>query len=246
MHDPMTVAFDIKSPWKRGGYRPTLVTIWHVDPEKGGSDDSCGFSFPRLTKAQRSRIRDFAWWEGHDPYFLREASKGWTGSRAEAECLYRALVLLTARALNVRMSVDEATRIAISRVHNGGVEDGAKAFCWLPGWHCNGEDSKEKRQDHLAGIMCGIARSLLADRRRWWQHPRWHVWHWRIQVRALLDFKRWAFSRCATCGGRFTYGYSPVTNSWHGAGPRWFRSEPDVHHGNCAAKGHNCAAKAAS
>lgn len=30
MHDPMTVAFDLG-----------VVTIWHVDPEKDGSDDSC-------------------------------------------------------------------------------------------------------------------------------------------------------------------------------------------------------------
>lgn len=48
MHDPMTVAFDIAFPkfWrkkKRGGWRPRLhlVTVWHVDPETDGTDDSC-------------------------------------------------------------------------------------------------------------------------------------------------------------------------------------------------------------
>lgn len=49
MHDPMTVAFEIKYPWKNGrltdlfpkGYRDPFITIWHVDPEKDGSDDSC-------------------------------------------------------------------------------------------------------------------------------------------------------------------------------------------------------------
>lgn len=34
MHDPMTVAFEIPRPWP-------LVTVWHVDPERDGTDDSC-------------------------------------------------------------------------------------------------------------------------------------------------------------------------------------------------------------
>ena len=45
MHDPETVAFDIKYPWKSRDreYRGSFVTIWHVDPEKDGTDDSCGW-----------------------------------------------------------------------------------------------------------------------------------------------------------------------------------------------------------
>lgn len=56
MHDPMIVAFEIKRPWPKrnmqsrvwkrrfwfDGYLPALVTVWHVDPEVGGDDDSCG------------------------------------------------------------------------------------------------------------------------------------------------------------------------------------------------------------
>lgn len=50
MHDPMTVAFDVKSPFREKpsamwpkGYRNTIATIWHVDPERDGTDDSCGW-----------------------------------------------------------------------------------------------------------------------------------------------------------------------------------------------------------
>ena len=39
MHDPSTVAFDIKYPWRGKpskfwpkGYRATFITIWHEDP----------------------------------------------------------------------------------------------------------------------------------------------------------------------------------------------------------------------
>lgn len=62
MHDPMTVAFEIRQPWggktypmKDGStwhYRPALITIWHVDPERDGSDDSCGWFRPPLTKKE--------------------------------------------------------------------------------------------------------------------------------------------------------------------------------------------------
>jgi hypothetical protein len=70
--------------------------------------------------------------------------------------------------------------------------------------------------------------------RPWWKHPRWHIWHWRVQVHPLQQFKRWAFSRCAVCGGRFPWGYAPVTTLWDAPGPRWFRAEPAVRHHGCA------------
>lgn len=248
MHDPQVVAFEIKAPWFRRWangekYHPTLVTIWHVDPEKDGSDDSCGWSFPKLTKAQRKRIKDWAWHEGHYPHFLREESKEWTGSIAEVESLYRGVVMLTARCIGLRMSFDEASAYTVERVHNGGVDGVSRNFCWLPGWHCNGKDHHEKRSDHFAGIMAGIARDLLRRRRPWYRHPRWHVHHWKLQIHVTQQLKRWLFSRCASCGGRFTYGYSPTSHSWYGTGPRWFRSERDVHHSECA--GRNVSKEAA-
>lgn len=48
MHDPMSVQFEIRRPWPkrvnwstRKWYFPALVTVWHVDPEADGTDDSC-------------------------------------------------------------------------------------------------------------------------------------------------------------------------------------------------------------
>src|SRR3974377_2148720 len=52
------------------GYRDTFVNIWHVDPEKDGTDDSCGWSWPKLTKKQRKILHNTAWSEGRDPHFL--------------------------------------------------------------------------------------------------------------------------------------------------------------------------------
>ena len=44
MHDPWTLAHKIKSPFKnKSGYRNSLISIWHVDPETDGTDNSCGW-----------------------------------------------------------------------------------------------------------------------------------------------------------------------------------------------------------
>lgn len=77
MHDPMTVAFEIKYPWlaytkaereARNGseffqnYRAPFITIWHVDPEVSGDDDSCDW-FNRKGKlnAKELAVAEAVW-----------------------------------------------------------------------------------------------------------------------------------------------------------------------------------------
>lgn len=48
MHDPSTLAFDV-CIW---GIR--LAEIWHIDPETDGTDDSCGWAYPHLTKDEKA------------------------------------------------------------------------------------------------------------------------------------------------------------------------------------------------
>jgi hypothetical protein len=81
--------------------------------------------------------------------------------------------------------------------------------------------------------ICQIFRIHKAHTRRWWQHPRWHIWHWQIKIVPVFKLKRWLFSRCACCGKRFTWGYSPTSTQWNWTGPRWFHSEPNLYHQEC-------------
>lgn len=231
--------------WEEG-YRDTFITIWHVDPEKDGSDDSCGYSYIKLTKEQRERLRNAAWIEGNNPHFLTCLEKTWRGAVTEAETLYRGMVLLVCRVLRIRITFDEVCKYASEACHvNRDVGKIGDVFCFLPGYHTNSkEDSKEDRQEHFFGILCGVARVILTDRRPWWKHPKWHVWHWEFQCHPLQTFKRWAFSRCCKCGKRFHWGYSPVTNNWNAKGPRWFRGETDVYHSDCNHPANPCLASA--
>lgn len=65
MHDPMTVAFDIRSPFgkknelmkdKSYRYHAPIITIWHVDPESDGTDDSCDWFGRKLPRGVRDEV----------------------------------------------------------------------------------------------------------------------------------------------------------------------------------------------
>ena len=242
MHDPKTIAFEIKYPWRSlppdklfpDGYRDTLITIWHVDPETDGTDDSCGWFYPKLTKNQMERLRAFSHEEARRPYFLRQAGREWNGSRELAEILYRTLVLNVADRIDLdAVSFDEAAKLAARHMH--GLAD---IFCFEPGYHVNSQlDTPEGREDYFLRTLVSIGRGLLREARHWWQHPRWHVWHWKVSVEPLHVFKRWLFSCCATCGRGFSWrdshGCVVSTGGWGSAGPQWFRPESNLHHMDC-------------
>lgn len=251
MHDPLTVAFEIKYPWyvykpwpkkfrhsrdrrwdfehkltekqRRGrdafwdeGYRNTFITIWHKDPECDGSDDSCGYTFPRLTNWQKERLWNGSWGEGQNPHFLATTAKEWDGTYTEAVSLYTGMLCLAVRLLNLKVSMDQIQRMAVERIHHPDCCPVVNTFCFLPGYHTNSDkDSPRDRQEHFYGILCGIARSLLYDLRPWWKHPKWHIWHWRLQIHPWQDFKRWAFHRCDKCGQGFKWK-EVVIGDWSG------------------------------
>lgn len=252
MHDPMTVAFEINWPSFTKERGRNLVTIWHVDPEKDGTDDSCGwFIRPRhanqdvLARIERRFEHDF------DSVFKSESGTvyftGMFCPNGEPHFTVPGVVL------NLFFLA------ACEHFNSNGHTDWRKARRWMQdhlfdillfaenptdSLHdsltrkfeigCGepyGDADREKRIKRLAGVIYSWI--LRADR-PWWKHPRWHWWHWRIQVHPLLSFKRWAFSRCCKCGKGFRWGESPVSGSWHGTGPLWFRSESHVYHSSCS------------
>jgi hypothetical protein len=169
MRDPLTVAWEVKGLPRKSGlggtWRPPVVTVWHRDPEKDGTDDSCD------------------WWGRYRPLSPKE-----------------------------KAIVDATWKLE-------------RVLCNRPFYPDHeGYHRFKELQDAIREWR---------KRPRWRLHPRWHFWHWRIQVVPLQDLKRWAFSRCCVCGGRFKYGESPLSHSWSGTGPRWFRGEAKVLHGRC-------------
>ena len=238
MHDPMTVAFDIKSPFRKrpskmwpNGYRNTIATIWHVDPELDGTDDSCGW-FKRarhgdqevLAKIERAFTGE---WDGE--YTGWFAPNGMPVQSVQATTLS-----MFSRACFIHFGDSWDRTEAFMRRHLLDIITFAEnrvdslSDSLLQRY---GRKDREDRIKQFAGIIYGC---ILRWEQPWYRHPRWHVWHWRIQVQAMQALKRWAFSRCASCGRGFSWGYSPCSHSWSGTGPRWFRGERDVYHHECS------------
>lgn len=244
MHDPMAVAFYIKSPLKSkpsrfwpNGYRNTIATIWHVDPEMDGSDDSCGWSFPRLGKERIEQAKKLGAQQYGSIFSKRVATaegKSYAyvcNEPTTLEAVYWAWRALK-RAAHPRRHVWQ---------YGPGDSHGLSRREQFAIWSLASSpvDNVKHTVEAIASAEdCGdffviVERCRLRIERRWYQHPKWHVWHWQIQIQALQSFKRWAFSRCATCGKRFSWGYSPSTHNWNSDGPRWFRSESGVCHSEC-------------
>lgn len=198
------------------GYRETFITIWHKDPESDGSDDSCGWSYPRLTKLQIERLHNASWTESRNPHFLNCLDKEWHGNYSDAVSLYEGMVCMVCRVLRINVSMDFIRRYSVEAVHTPDCCPRTGVFCFLPGYHTNNQnDSQEDRQKHFRGILCGIARGVLHDIRPWYKHPKWHFWHWRLQVHIWQSFKRWAFDRCCKCHKGFKWGEC-VIGDWNG------------------------------
>lgn len=250
MHDPMTLAFEIKYPWRGEpsklfpeGYRSTFITIWHVDPCIRGSDDSCGW-FKRASHGDPEVLQrivkrlEYDW----DRVFKSDSGKVYY-------CGYFMPEDDGAGMPNMGVSAIVVNLFFLAAIECFGSREKAVQFCQRHLFeillfaenptdslrdsivHKFGNDTR--RDDRIRGMASTIYGWILRATQHWWQHPRWHIHHWKIQIHPLQDFKRWAFSRCATCGKRFKFGQSCWTNSWNGTGPLWFRSERDIHHDNC-------------
>ena len=77
------------------------------------------------------------------------------------------------------------------------------------------EASEYWRREVSEGFFFMIAKILSRETARWWQHPRWHFWHWSFQVHAWQRFKRRFIERCSRCGVRYR-GRSDVFSDWGG------------------------------
>lgn len=250
----MTVAWEIKYPWKDKpsrhwpkGYRHTFITIWHVDPNIRGDDDSCGW-FKRARHGDPAVLEkivkrfEYDW----DSVFKSDSGKtyytGWFMPEDSGAGMPNMGV--SAIALNLFFVA------ALVYFGNDGNSWGpARRFCQKHLFEIlqfaeNPTDSlrdsivqkfgaDERREARIHGMAACIYGWILRKEQHWWQHPRWHIHHWKFQVHPLQSFKRWAFTRCAACGNGFRWNESGYTTSWSGGGPQWFRSEQHVYHDKC-------------
>lgn len=273
MHSPKAVAFNLRQPWPRFHskeerervrkelqegklpfrYYPSIITIWHNDPEKDGTDDSCGwFLRPRhLNKVILERIvkRYQVEWDGTYKSSGKTWNRGWFSP--DGDPVFSTTGILANMVFFVIWEQEY--------VRNGG--DGGK--CWgvaskFVNSHYGdiaifaenttdsmndsirqvfGSDgSREERIRSIAGIVYAWVARL---QRPWYRHPKWHIHHWSIQIHPLDKLKAWLFNHCCVCGKGFGWNESSVTNSWNAQKPRWFwKGKPGIYHYECHTRIH--------
>lgn len=230
MHDPNTLAFSIKSPFssresslvKGEKYYPDLVSIWHVDPEKDHTDDSCGW-FPRARHGGKEVLEkiegqfDFDW----DREFRSDDGNRYYRSyfmpiSGDPAMSVQGIVLnlFFLAAIQVFKTRHRAARFMNKNLFEilffaENPTDSLRDSI-LQSW---GKEGNRKQRIHsIASCIYGW---ILRESRPWWKHPRWHVHHWRIQIHPLQKLNRWLFKRCKVCGKRFGYNETPM-GSWSG------------------------------
>lgn len=252
MHDPSTVAFQIKSPfrgkpskfWPKG-YRGTLVTIWHEDPMdfegKCGcrrDDDSCGWFSPPYSEPARDRIRKLGSQEFFDLFRKRDQIAKGDPEKYAYVCYepsaYDA-VYWAWRAIKQSEQPRGRWKYGDGR---GFLAPGELEAIYMlasdPVDNVRVTVAGIKNAESCADFFCLIYRAYLRHHRPWYKHPRWHVWHWRFQIHPWQTLRRWLFSHCAGCGKRFLWGYSPIGFQWDPPKPKPFCSEVGVYHSECA------------
>lgn len=227
MHDPMTMAFEIylgKKKKKNGKYRNPFITIWHKDPEKDGTDDSCGW-FIRLRHANKEVyekiVKEFEseWDNTYTGESGHVYNSGWFNPQGENILSVQAIVfnmyLYTAKIVfNPNGKIDPGKawkkaykfmnkyRAEITYFAENNRDSMRDVIVRKFERGCNVEYTPEKRKamiEHCANI---IYTDVLRKTRKWYQHPRWHIKHWKIQFHPFQRIKRKYWDKCSVCGKR--------------------------------------------
>jgi len=217
MHSPETVAFEIflgRKKTKKGQYRNPLITIWHVDPCKDGTDDSCGwFIRPRHCNQETlKKIQDEFNFNFKHNYWFDKEGKQIFSTIGTLMLMYKSALWIhykqNRRKMNRFMEKYCHTIIDFAEnPHDCGGDDITGKFFISSGTSL----LAEHRFSGLAGMVYS---DILRKERKWYQHPKWHIHHWSIQFHPLQQLKRRYWDKCCICDKRGFKG--SAMSDWYG------------------------------
>lgn len=221
MHSPETVAFEIylgRKQKKNGNYRTPLITIWHNDPEKDGTDDSCGwFIRPRHSDQKvLKEIQSEFEFNFKNNYWFDKLGNQIFSTIGTLMQMYEAAAWIHFKRNRkkkdafMRKYCASIIHFAENPVDCGG--DGITGKFYLS------TNSDLLTPDRFNGFAGMVYTDILRKERKWYQHPRWHIHHWSIQFHPIQQLKRRWWYKCDICGKRGTK--TSFVSDWAGTA-RW-------------------------
>lgn len=228
MHDPKTVAFEIKnifaSKKKHGGYRPSLLTIWHVDPLNfrfkdgtrklgGRDDDSCGWHSPMYSEKEEEAMKKLAksqYGEIFAKQVAEREKKSYASICNNPESTYEVVYWIwrSIKAENKNGWQYGSGKNFLSASELEFIMELATA----PG--DNFKIWKPKDENSFVDMFFLIWRQYRKFHRPWYKHPRYHIRHWKFQFHPIQNLKRRYWDKCSGCGKRGFKG--PAYGEWGG------------------------------
>jgi hypothetical protein len=184
MFSPETLAFRIGS----------LVEVWHKDPCKDGSDDSCGWSLRarHVDPILRDTVRcDFDyhmryWYDDDGKPLYSKHALGLMMFRSAAFHVFRMNSHKTDKWISHNLhSILWFSENTVDCLFSSNIDLSDKS---LKGW---GRTKKEQINSFADCVLAYI----MSDIRPWYKHPRFHIRHWTLSFPLFrqwkYQFKRW-------------------------------------------------------
>lgn len=171
MHDPMTMIYRCSN----------VFTLWHVDPGKGGSDDSCGW-FMRSNHGDEEVFKkiqkrfDYEWSNDKQlPAWFSPEGYPLMSIHAIVLCMF-SIVAYEANYGNWGKAERFMKNNLYDIIHLAENPRDSMRESIVQKY---GPEPRERRVQNSASIVYGC---YLRWSRPWYKHPRWHFWHWKITL----------------------------------------------------------------
>lgn len=220
MRDPMTQICHVRWPFE--------FSMWHVDPEKDGTDDSCGW-FMRARHGDKKTLEaivkrfDQDW----DRVFKSDSGNtyfcGLFCPNGEPHFSVHGIVLNLFFIAGTVVFGSYDKTVPFMREHLFEIlffaeNTSDSLFDSITRKFedaCGEKHDDRKRKERIQQMAGCIYSWILRANRPWYLHPRWHIHHWKIQWHFWQRFHRWAFEKCVKCGRGFFWREVPIS-SWGG------------------------------
>lgn len=222
----MTVAFEIylgKKEKKNGHYRSPIITIWHVDPEKHGDDDSCGW-FIRSRHIDQKLLdkvrKEFEFNFKHN-YWFNEGGYPQFSTMGTALNMYSSAAWQVFMFMSNNKPTDKARKHYkhFMRKYLFDILHFAENPTDCIGVSINMKYGVERPEERISHFVSVVTADIMRKLQPWYKHPRWHIRHWKIQFHPFQQLKRRYWDKCSICGKRGFKGSAcsdwDGKNIWH-------------------------------